>query len=153
VDVSHSDAWRNNQWSAIELDTVDSFSPVAGGGPTGLNFDISDGHAPFGQILGPDPARPAIQGVSIQGGVGDYHRRNAEVDPQHTGDMIEAVTGSMVRHFDDSFFTNFEFGARFSDRVKKHWQYSFRPTPPSTSFATETEEFTVKGFTAPPVVW
>ena len=137
IDLSHSEAWRNNRWSAIYLDTLFE-SDIA--------YDLTPGKTPSATISG-DPANPANQSI----GPG----RPGEVDPEHSTDHISAATLDVSRAFEGSFLTAIDFGARFSDRAKGHRQWQYHPFDPvQTSLANAgLEQFTLSAFNAPANVW
>ena len=147
LDLSHSEAWRNNRWSAIYLDTQWA---------TGVKYNLTAGKVPSATLLGPDPANPAIQSI---GGLshdifGDSGGRAGEIDPEHTNDQLSAATFDVARTIDGSFLTAFDFGARLSDREKGHNQWQSHPTATPQSLAGDgLEEFTLSAFNAAPNVW
>jgi TonB-dependent receptor len=162
LDLSHSNAWRNNKWAALLLDT-EFTNP-------GLDFDIRDGQTPSATLLGgTDPAATAIQHATPSSS--GFPGRDGIVDgPWHTGDRISAIATDFTRHIEDSFFTSFQFGARFSDRLKSHRHFAYGlcvgsltpgtcdaaalANPGGISLAGMTEEFNnSNAFTAPPMVW
>ena len=141
LDLSHSEAWRNNRWSAIYLDTQFE-SDIA--------YNLTPGQAPSATISG-DPANPANQSIGGLNGNG----RPGEVDPEHSTDHISAITGDVTRAIGDSFLTAIDAGFRFSDRAKGHQQWQYHPfdsTPTSLANAG-LEQFTVSAFNAPANVW
>jgi iron complex outermembrane recepter protein len=145
-DLSHSDAWRTNRWSAIYLDTQWA---------TGVKYNLTAGNTPTAQLLGPNPANPAIQSI---GGVshdifGDSGGRPGEIDPERSTDTLSAATFDVTRSFDGSFLTAFDFGARLSDRAKRHDQWQSHPTAAPQSLAGDVSDFTLNAFNAPPSVY
>ena len=141
LDLSHSEAWRNNRWSAIYLDTQFE-SDIA--------YDLSPGKVPSATISG-DPANPANQSIGGLNGNG----RAGEVDPEHSTDHISAIAGDVTRTIEGSFLTAVDAGFRFSDRAKGHEQWQYHPFDPNpTSLANAgLEQFTVSAFNAPANVW
>ncbi|MDE2182844.1 MAG: TonB-dependent receptor [Alphaproteobacteria bacterium] len=140
VDLSHSEAWRNNEWDAIYLN--DTYAP-------GLKYDIRAGQVPYAAFLGGiDPQAPALQGLGS---------RNGESDgPEHTFDQLTAVTFDVTRAIDGSFITAIDFGGRWSDRIKTHRNHQGFPVPNFYATGTLTSylnEFSIKSFTAPPIVY
>ena len=156
VDLSHSAAKRTNQWRAIYLETQYA---------TGIDFDLS-GKTPYAQLLGPDVANPSIQAAMPSNDPSFNGRDGQSAGPEHTHDRISAATASLKRDFDSGFFKSFEVGGRLSDRAKRHTNFTYNlcagsQTAGSCDASAHTislanaglEEFTVHGFTAPPVVW
>ncbi len=148
LDLSHSEAWRNNRWSAIYLDTQWA---------TGIAYNLTPGQAPSAHLYGPDPANPAIQSV---GGLShdifnDPGGRNGEVDPEHSTDHLSAAALDVTRAFAGSFLTAIDFGGRISERAKGHRQWQYFPSPVSAMSLANAglEEFTVNAFNAPANVW
>jgi len=160
VDLSYSEAWRENRWEAIYLANVF---------PPNLAFDVRDGQTPVGATPGFDPSDPSIQSAGGRNGQSD--------GPENTDDKLAAIAADLTRNFDDSFFTNLKFGGRLSDREKSHHRnrYDLCPGTGSTVFTRAPtgeivqtcrpgtgvvdlsnaglESFTVPGINAPPMVW
>ena len=158
VDLSHSEARRTNQWRAIYLKTQYA---------SGIDFDLTSGHAPSATLLGPDVANPAIQ-AAMPGNDPSFNGRDGQsAGPEHTRDHISAATASLKRDFDrGGFFRSVEVGGRVSDRAKLHSNFTYNLCAGSQSAGfcdasahtislanAGLEEFTVHGFTAPPVVY
>jgi iron complex outermembrane receptor protein len=146
LDLSHSDAWRDNRWSAIYLDTQWA---------TGIKYNVAAGHTPTAQILGPDPGNPAIQSI---GGLshdifGDSGARAGEIDPEHSSDTLSAAALDVSHTYEGSFLTGIDFGARLSDRAKRHDQWQSHPTATPQSLAGDVSEFTLNAFDAAPNVY
>jgi iron complex outermembrane recepter protein len=140
LDLSHSEAWRNNRWSAIYLDTLFE-SDIA--------YNLTPGQAPSATISG-DPANPANQSIGGLHGNG----RSGEVDPEHSTDHLSAAALDVTRAFQGSFLTAIDFGARVSERAKGHRQWQYFPTAAPMSLANAgLEQFTVNAFNAPANVW
>lgn len=157
LDLSHSEAKRRNQWQAIYLATQYA---------SGLVFDIRDGETPFARLLGPDVANPAIQSA-MPGNDPSFNGRDGQsAGPEHTKDRISAATVSLKRELDHGFLKSVEVGGRLSDRAKLHsnFQYNLCAGSQSSGFCDSSahaislanaglEEFSVHGFTAPPLVY
>ena len=157
LDLSHSEAKRRNQWQAIYLQTQYA---------SGLIFDIRDGQTPYARLLGPDVAAPSIQ-AAMPGNDPSFNGRDGQsAGPEYTRDRISAATASLKRELDGSFLKSVEVGGRLSDRVKRHrmFQYNLCAGSQSSGFCDSSahtislanaglEEFTVDGFTAPPMVY
>jgi TonB-dependent receptor len=141
LDLSHSEAWRNNRWSAIYLDT--QFT-------NGIIYNIQAGHTPSASFIGADPANPALQSIGGLNGNG----RAGEIDPEHTTDQLSAATLDVTRSIDNSFLTGIDFGARLSYREKGHNQWQSHPTALPQSLADDgLSEFTLGAFNAPANVY
>lgn len=158
VDLSHSEAKRRNQWRAIYLETQYA---------TGIDFDLSAGHTPSATLLGTDVANPSIQ-AAMPGNDPSFNGRDGQsAGPEHTRDRISAATASLKRDFDGGgFLKSLEVGGRLSDRAKYHddFLYNLCAGSQTAGFCDASahtisladaglEEFTVHGFTAPPVVY
>jgi TonB-dependent receptor len=117
LDLSHSEAWRENRWQAIYL--ANQYFPE-------LQFDVRDGIKPFAIIGGYDPYNPAYQGTELTGG-GNGTRNGQSDGPWTTKDELTALAAHIGRDFDGSFFTGVEFGARFAERTKsvRHFQFDY----------------------------
>ncbi len=74
--------------------------------------------------------------------------------PQYTRDHISAGTVDGTRAISDSFFTAFDFGLRFSDRMKSHHQYDYVvPTLGNNIPVDDLSQFQVKGFNVPEMLY
>jgi iron complex outermembrane recepter protein len=102
LDVSHSEAWRENRWQAIYLG--DQFFPE-------LEFDVRDGIEPYATIGGYDPYNPAYQFT-------DDGRNGQSDGPWETSDELSAIALDVDRSLEGGPFTGIEFGLRYSDREK-----------------------------------
>ena len=151
LDLSHSEAGRNNDWQAIYADQY----------PQNMTFDTRAGRAPVVTVSGSgaDVANPASQTV---------HSWNpSSTGPEFTRDHISAAQLDAIRTIDGSFFTEFDFGARLSDRSKNHQDYSFNLCPVTGSTvggcsgashdfalpASDLSEFAVKDFKVPAMLY
>ena len=113
VDLSHSDAWRQNQWQAIYLSDLY---------PPNLAFNVTDGQVPYGATPGFNPANPALQSA---GGFRSNNGSNVNgtgqsAGPEVTRDELSALALNLSRSIDNSAFSAVRFGARWSDREKTH---------------------------------
>jgi iron complex outermembrane receptor protein len=113
VDLSHSDAWRQNQWQAIYL--TDQF-------PKNLAFNVTDGQVPYGATPGSNPADPAIQTIGgFRGNNGsNVNGTGQSAGPEVTRDELSALALNFSRSFDTPLLSAVKFGARVSDREKTH---------------------------------
>ena len=162
ADFSYSGATRKNQWRAIYLDSLY---------PPNLAFNVIDGQIPYGATPGFNPADPALQTIGTQ-----YNLRAGQSDgPENTKDNLSALALNSTRTISDDFLTDVKFGARLSDREKKHHQnrWNLCPGTGSTTFGTPYNQgsqsgcspnpvnlsgaglsaFSAPGFTAPPLVY
>ena len=142
LDISHSDAWRNNDWDAVYLGTNYFAGPLV--------YNIAAGHAPSAVIQGADVAAPAAQWM-------DPTRTGENDGPEHTFDQITAGTLDFTRGIEGSFFTSFDFGGRYSGRVKTHMNHRGYPVSQISGAlpAGYLSEFSVSSsdFVAPPMVY
>jgi iron complex outermembrane receptor protein len=175
VDLSHSDAWRQNQWQAIYLS--DQY-------PQNLAFNVTDGQVPYGATPGANPADPAIQTI---GGFRSNNGSNINgtgqsAGPEVTRDELSAIALNFSRSFDTALLSAAKFGARLSDRDKTHHRnlWGLCAGTGSTTFGTYGDQnsqscpagtagqngvapislanaglssFTSPSFTAPPLVY
>jgi TonB-dependent receptor len=169
VDLSYSEAKRNNRWEAVYLSDVY---------PPDLEFDIRTGQTPFASTGAFNPADPAIQSAGgFRSNSGSNVNGTGQSDgPEETRDSIGAIAVDFSRDFEGSFLSNLKFGVRASDREKNHqrFRYGLCAGTGSTVFNTPydtnsqvcragsgvvslanagLESFNVPGFTAPPMVW
>jgi iron complex outermembrane receptor protein len=176
VDLSHSDAWRRNQWQEIAL--TDLYPP-------NLAFNVANGQVPYGATPGFNPADPALQsaggfrqtnGPNVPGGAGESD------GPEVTRDVLSALALNFSRAVDNPVISAVKFGARWSDREKTHHQnrWGLCAGTGSTTFTTADDQnsqvcpagtagingvpnlslanaglssFTSPSFTAPPLVY
>jgi TonB-dependent receptor len=155
LDLSYSQAWRQNTWQAIYL--ADVYAP-------NLTYNLTDGQTPSSSTPGFNPADPAIQQV---GG-----RDGQSAGPEHTKDVLTALALNVKRSLDSSVLTAIKFGGRVSERDKTHHynQWNLCPGTGSTvngvcpagtagqngvpNFTVPgLSSFTVPGLNAPPMVY
>jgi iron complex outermembrane receptor protein len=175
VDLSHSDAWRQNQWQAVYLSDLY---------PPNLAFNVTDGQVPYGATPGFNPANPALQSA---GGFRSNNGSNVNgtgqsAGPEVTRDELSALALNLSRSIDNSVFSAVKFGARWSDREKIHHRnlWGLCAGTGSTTFAIAGDQnsqscpagtagqgglpalslanaglssFTTPSFTAPPMVY
>jgi len=144
LDLSHSEAWRNNRWLAFG---------AVGGYSQFSTFDYRADVVPGVSTPGFDPAVTSSQVASL----------HQDAGPEYSRDHINAVTFDGARAFDGSFFTSFDFGARFSDREKSHHNYDyyvpFAGAAPGTLGPSiplpqsQLNEFTVSGYNTPQMLY
>ena len=179
LDLSHSEAWRNNQWLDIQTQPQRI---------TGSGYNMEKGTAPY-VTLGSDPSIPANNTLAYSGGslqttdaywspssitsanqltycnVGTSSSAcNMDAGPEQTRDHISAVAGDLSRDFEGSFITKISAGARWSQRAKTHHQWDYdiyttgfaTPTAGSgavTLPANDLESFTVKDLNVPAMLY
>lgn len=158
LDLSHSEAWRNNQW--LDFQTNGQWEKTTG-------YNMEKGTKPY-VTAGFDPAVPAANlttytaGSTASGGT-TWCNRCLDAGPEMTRDHISAAALDLARAIDDSFFKSFDFGGRYSERQKSHHQFdytilypggatSFFPygTPSGTLPVGDLKEFTLTGFASVP---
>jgi iron complex outermembrane recepter protein len=170
MDLSYSDAWRDNRWEAIYLSDVY---------PTSLTYNVTDGQVPYAATPGSNPASPALQSVGgfrSTEGVGGLTGTGQSAGPEVTQDQIAALALNFSHDLDNSLFSAFKFGTRFSQREKTHHEsmWGLCAGTGSTTFATPGDQnsqscaagtgtislanaglssFSAPGFMAPPMVY
>jgi len=145
LDLSHSEAWRNNRWLAFGTSTGYTGSPF--GVAQVSTFDYRSDVVPSVSTPGFDPSN-INQQVAVN---------NQDAGPEYSRDHINAITLDGSRALNGSFFTSFDFGARFSDRYKSHHNYDYYvpiqnggavPLP-----ASQLESFRVSGYNTPNLLY
>ena len=145
ADLSFSEAWRNNEWQAIELS--DQYPP-------NLVYNIAAGGVPYATTPGFDPAAPGIQTI------GGYRQNTGAPSnpndptaglsgtgsvqgPEITRDRISALALTFGRTFDHPLLSGVQFGARVSDREKTHHEntWALCPGTGSTTFAIYGDQY------------
>ena len=146
LDLSHSEAWRNNQW--LDFQTNDQYASETG-------YNMAEGTKPY-VTANIDPATPANNttahsaGSRASGGA-TWCNNCLDAGPELTRDHISAAALDVSRAIDGSFFTAFDFGVRTSDRAKTHHQYDYAIfTPNATIPVNDLSEFSVAGFASVP---
>jgi iron complex outermembrane recepter protein len=150
LDLSHSEAWRNNQW--LDFQTTRQFAATTG-------FNMAEGTKPY-VISSLDPAVPAnntaaySSGSRASGGA-TWCNNCLDAGPEMTRDHISAAAIDVTRAVDGSFITAIDFGGRISERQKSHHQYDYSifyssPTSPAVIPASDLREFTLTGFASVP---
>jgi len=151
LDLSHSEAWRNNQW--LDIQTPEQW--VSGSG-----YNMLQGTRPYVTTTS-DPSIPANNNTLYSQGSlpytsygSDWCNHCLEEGPEQTRDHISAVAGSVSRAFEGSFITSIEAGGRWSQRAKTHhkWDYSIF-MPSVTVPASDLESFSIEDFGAPNMLW
>ena len=146
LDLSHSEAWRNNQW--LDFQTTRQFAATTG-------FNMEKGTQPY-VTASIDPAIPAMNttaysaGSRASGGA-TWCNNCLDAGPEMTRDHISAAALDASRAIDGSFFTAFDFGGRISERQKSHHQYDYAIFAPNATLpASDLSEFSVTGFASVP---
>ncbi len=149
LDLSHSQAWRNNQW--LDFQTNDQWVQ-------GSSYNMERGSAPY-VTAGGDPSVPANNlttysaGTRASGGAG-WCNNCLDAGPEQTRDHVSAIAGDVSRNFEGSFLTKLSAGMRWSARAKTHhkWDYTIW-APSATLAANDLESFTIKDFSVPPMLY
>jgi TonB-dependent receptor len=169
LDLSYSQAWRENRWEAIYLSDLY---------PPSLVFNVTDGQTPYAATPGFNPADPALQSAGgFRSNSGSNVNGTGQSDgPEETHDHIAAIALNLSRNIDSPFFSAVKFGGRFSDRQKSHHQNRWglcastgsttltipnnigsQVCPTGTGVVSLAnaglEAFNPPSFTAPPMVW
>ena len=172
LDLSHSEAWRNNQWLAIQ--TTPQWI-------TGSSYNMEKGTAPYVK-LGSDAAVPAnntlaYPDLAYAANDATYNSSltpndltwcsnsvtwkscKGDFGPEQTRDHISAIAGDLSRDFEGSFISKISAGLRWSARAKTHhqWDYGIYTTDaagdPATIPAKDFESFTVKDINVPTMLY
>jgi len=153
LDLSHSEAWRNNQW--LDFQTNDQW--IEGSG-----YNMLEGTAPYVTATA-NPAVPANNTTSYSAGsrnsgqttdASGWCNNCLDVGPEHTRDHISAIAGDVSRAFDGSFITSIEAGMRWATRAKTHHQWDYAVfTPNGTIPTSDMEGFTIKDFSVPTMLY
>lgn len=149
LDLSHSEAWRNNQW--LNFQTSDQW--VQGSG-----YNMLEGTKPY-VTAGSDPSVPTNNlttysaGSRASGGAG-WCNNCLDAGPEQTRDHISAIAGDISRAFDGSFITAVDLGMRWAARAKTHHQWDYTIwTPTATLAASDLDPFTIKDFSVPTMLY
>ncbi len=128
LDVSHSEAWRNNQW--LDFQTNDQWASTTG-------YNMLEGTTPY-VTANINPAIPANNTKTYSAGTrasgGSTWCNNCIDDgPEETRDHISAIAGDVTRNFDNSFITAIDAGVRWSARAKTHHQWDYTIWTPNAT--------------------
>lgn len=153
LDLSHSEAKRDNQWRAIYLG--DQYG-------TGLAYNLLGKPSATIDYTGTAPWDPSIQYVSPA-------RPGNNAGPEHTRDYLSAATLDGRYDINGSFLKSVQVGGRISDRVKRHRSYNYYlcaggSSTPNNDCSADTAahnidisqyvyDYTIPQFTAPTMVW
>ena len=158
LDLSHSEAARNNIWQSIYTDFY----------PQNMAFDVRAGRVPFVTISG--------SGTDVSNPNNQWTQNwdpGQSSGPEYTRDHISAAQFDAARTIEGSFVTSLDFGGRITDRSKNHENYSYNLCPgtgswvkeapdwltcPATSYsiqlpAADLQSFKVHGFSVPDMVY
>jgi iron complex outermembrane receptor protein len=173
LDLSHSDAWRRNQWQEIALSDLY---------PPNLAFNVTNGQVPSGSFPGYDPSQPSLQsaGGSRSTNGTNINGAGESTGPEVTRDELSAIALNLSRAIDNPLISAVKFGARYSDRQKTHHESqwglcagtgstiftqadnqnsqvcapgSATPQNPMSLANAGLSSFTAPSFTAPPLVY
>lgn len=147
LDLSHSEAKRDNDWLAIYL--ADQWAP-------NLDYDLRG--KPSATISGGAPWDPSIQYVSTS-------RMGQSAGPEETRDHLSAATLDARYDINGSLLKSFQLGGRISERAKRHRNFFYNLCAGSTTAGTcdanahnidvsqYVYDYTIPQFTAPTMVW
>jgi len=173
LDLSHSDAWRRNQWQEIALSDLY---------PPNLAFNVTNGQVPSGSFPGYDPSQPSLQSAGGSRGTNGTNINGAgeSTGPEVTRDELSAIALNLSRAIENPLISAVKFGARYSDRQKTHHESqwglcagtgsaiftqadnqnsqvcapgSATPQNPLSLANAGLSSFTAPSFTAPPLVY
>lgn len=149
LDLSHSQAWRNNQW--LNFQTTRQFTATMG-------YNMERATAPY-VTASMDPSIPGnntiayTDGSRADGGAG-WCNNCLNVGPEQTRDHISALAGDISRDFQDSTITRISMGFRWSARAKTHHKWDYTLAMPDTTLPVDAlDSFTVKDFDVPPMLY
>ncbi|MEI9994352.1 MAG: TonB-dependent receptor [Rhizomicrobium sp.] len=156
ADLSHSEAWRNNQWAAIEAEVY----------PTSSVFNTGAGVVPSWQTYSDNAATVPYNPADVSSQFIQTYRPGQVTGPEHTMDNLSAAQLDVTRAFDGSGLTSFDFGLRYSGRKKSHTDNSWlecggagastTDCSATSGFllpAADLSNFTVKDYNAPPMLY
>lgn len=135
LDLSHSQAWRNNQWLDIQTTTQAAAT---------MGFNMERGTQPY-VTSSWDPAKPA-------------NNTNAwasqDAGPEETRDHVSALAGDIARDFEGSFISKISAGMRWSTRAKTHHKWDYLISLPSVTVpASALQSFTLDDLSVPNQLW
>lgn len=136
IDVSHSDATRENRWAAFRSEVY----------PATMTFNMAAGNTPS-LITSSDPSDPAIQNAP------DWLPGQSD-GPDHLEDRLSAVRVDFTRDFEGEKLKSIQFGMRASDRDKDFFrrQQFYAPVVTGNLPATLFSSYSVDEFEAPPLL-
>ncbi|HEY2661537.1 MAG TPA: TonB-dependent receptor [Caulobacteraceae bacterium] len=134
-DLSYSDAQRTNRWQAIETEAY----------PGSTTFNTRAGAAPSVVTSG-NPADPTAQ-------YAQSYLSDESDGPVYLNDALGALQVDLSRSLHGEVLTSFDFGARYSDRIKSQNYYRWFESPTSAAIPSSMlSEFQVKGLNVPDVL-
>jgi TonB-dependent receptor len=151
LDLSHSEAWRNNQWLGFQTNL--QYAATTG-------FNMERGTAPY-VTSSLNPAIPAnnttaytVGAPPIASGGAGWCTKCIDAGPEQTRDHVSAIAGDVSHDFEGSFISKISAGMRWSARAKTHhkWDYAIQ-MPDATLPTSDLESFTIKDFTVPPMLY
>lgn len=149
LDISHSEAWRNNQWIGVQ--TTDQWV-------SGSSYNMEQGTKPYVTVT-TDPSIPANNttlysaGSRASGGSGWCNHCN-DSGPEQTRDHITALAGDVSRTFDNSFITTLSGGLRWAERAKTHHQWNYTIWMPNATIpAAKMESFQLPDLAVPKMLY
>ncbi len=123
-DLSYSQAERENIWQAVRTEVY----------PEWMTWDTSAGGLPT-ITTNQDPTTLDQYAPDYRGGSSD--------GPEHLDDELIAGTLDLSRSLDGSFFSALQFGARLSNRTKKHDLFEWYPGAPAGGVLIPANLFTI----------
>jgi iron complex outermembrane recepter protein len=139
LDLSHSEAFRTNQWQSIYSVKY----------PQNMHFDWGLNHAPVVTVSGSgaasvsDPTAQATEFHYFHPNTWDSWGTNGvSAGPEHTRDHISSIQGDLGRDFSDSFLKSVAVGFHVSDRAKNHQTYNYNLCPNSDSYVKAAPDWT-----------
>jgi TonB-dependent receptor len=118
-DLSHSEAWRNNEWQAILTESY----------PTSMVFNTSNGTVPYYQTYSDSGATVIDNPADVNAQWMQNYRPSQVSGPEHTMDNLSAAQLDATRALDGSLFTNLSFGLRYAGRKKTHTELAWDECP------------------------
>ncbi|MBB6096147.1 TonB-dependent receptor [Povalibacter uvarum] len=123
-DLSYSQAERENIWQAVRTEVY----------PELMTWDTSAGGLPT-IVTSQDPTTMPQFAPDYRGGASD--------GPEHLDDELIAGALDLARSLDGGFFNKVQFGARLSNRTKKHDRFEWWPSAPAGGVEIPLGMFTV----------
>ena len=166
LDISHSEAWRNNQW--LDFQTTDQW--VSGSG-----YNMEQGTAPYITVAS-NPAIPANNTTAYTAGTRatsdatydttitnphalTYCNNCLDAGPEQTRDHVSAVAFDLSRDFGGSFITAIDAGFRWAARAKTHHQWDYAifygslQSPTTTLSSSDLESFKLEDINVPTMLY
>lgn len=135
-DISYSQAERENVWKAVRTEVY----------PEWMSWDTRGGRLPT--------ITTSVDPTTLPQFAPDY--RGGSVDgPEHLNDELTAGALDFARSLDGGFLSSFQFGARVSNRTKKHDRMENYPSAPAGGVeipASMFRVYNVPSVNLPPVL-